>query len=49
MPRDYGLIELRGAQKRTPEDTWQYLGHLIDTIQPNECQNYIQNAGYGSN
>ena len=35
--------------KRTPEDAWQHLGQLIDTIQPNECQNYIQNTGYGSN
>lgn len=39
---------MRDAQKRTPEDVSQHLGQLIDTIQPNECLNYIQNAGYGS-
>ena len=40
---------MRDAQKRSAEDAWRHLGHLIDTIQPDECQNYIRNAGYGSN
>ena len=40
---------MRDAQKRSVDDTWRQLGHLIDTIQPDECQNYIRNAGYGSN
>ena len=40
---------MRDAQKRTVDDTWRHLGHLIDTIGPDECQNYIRNAGYGSN
>ena len=39
---------MRNAQKRDFEDTWRYLGHLIATIEPSECQNYIRNAGYGS-
>ena len=40
---------MRDAQKRSVEDTWRHLGELINTIQPDECNNYIQNAGYGSN
>ena len=40
---------MRDAQKRTVDGTWRHLGNLIDTIQPDECQNYIRNAGYGSN
>ena len=40
---------MHDAQKRSVEDTWRHLGTLIDTIQPDECQNYIRNAGYGSN
>jgi putative transposase len=39
---------MRQAQKRTIEDTWRYIGHLIETIKPDECQNYIANAGYAS-
>ena len=39
---------MRDAQKRTVEDSWRHLGCLIDTIQPDEYRNYIQNAGYGS-
>lgn len=40
---------MRMAQKRTVEDTWKYLGRLIETIKPKQCRNYIQNTGYGSN
>ena len=40
---------MRNAQKRSIDDTCSHLGRLIDTIEPSECQNYIQNAGYGSN
>ena len=39
---------MRMAQKRTIEDTWQYVGHLVATIEPSECQNYFANAGYAS-
>ena len=39
---------MRTAQMRTIEDTWRYLGSLIETIQPGECGNYFVNAGYAS-
>jgi transposase len=39
---------MRAAQKRSIEDTWRHLGGLVATIQPNECANYIVNAGYAS-
>jgi len=39
---------MRQAQKRSPDDIWPHLGYLIDTIKPDECANYFQNAGYAS-
>jgi transposase len=39
---------MRIAQKRTIEDAWKYVGHLVGTITPEECANYIKNSGYGS-
>jgi transposase len=39
---------MRRAQKRTIEDTWRYVGMLVQTIQPEECANYFANAGYAS-
>jgi len=39
---------MRIAQKRTSEDVWKYLGKLIKTITPKQCENYIKNTGYGS-
>ena len=39
---------MRDAQKRTIEETWRHLGYLVDTINPTECENYFQNAGYAS-
>jgi transposase len=39
---------MRSAQKRTIEETCRYIGSLIPTIQPNECNNYFVNAGYAS-
>ena len=39
---------MRHAQKRTIEDTWRRLGQLVQTIEPDECQNYLTNAGYAS-
>ena len=39
---------MRDAQKRSVDDTWRHLGRLIDTIEPQECRNYIRNTGYGS-
>ena len=39
---------MRAAQKRTVDDTWRHIGHLVATIQPTECTNYFANAGYAS-
>lgn len=39
---------MRLAQKRSVEDTWRHIGQLVQTIQPQECANYIYNAGYAS-
>lgn len=39
---------MRLAQKRTAEETWRYLGHMITTIKPDQCHNYIKNTGYGA-
>ena len=39
---------MRQAQKRTIEDTWRHIGHLVSTINPCECENYFVNAGYAS-
>lgn len=39
---------MRTAQKRTIEDTWRQIGNLVETIGPDECANYIANAGYAS-
>jgi transposase len=39
---------MRSAQKRTTKDTWRHIGHLVATIEPDECSNYFANAGYVS-
>ena len=39
---------MRIDQKRSVEDTWRHLGRLIANIQPRECSNYFENAGYAS-
>ncbi len=39
---------MRCAQKRTIEDACDYIGALVSTITPSECQNYFENDGYGS-
>lgn len=39
---------MRMAQKRTIKDTWRQVGHLVETIDANECQNYLVNARYAS-
>jgi len=39
---------MRDAQKRSVEDTWRHIGYLVATIQPHECANYFENAGYAS-
>lgn len=39
---------MRIAQKRSIPDTWRHIGHLVSTITPDECANYLTNAGYAS-
>ncbi len=39
---------MRMEQKRTVEDTWRHLGQLLETLKPDECLNYFENAGYAS-
>jgi putative transposase len=39
---------MRMAQERTLEDTWRRVGNLVTTIKPEECRNYLKNAGYAS-
>jgi len=38
---------LRKAAERTIEGSWTTIGKLLDRFSPTECQNYIENAGYG--
>ena len=42
------LLLLRKAAERTKEAVWRRIGSLLDQFTPQECQNYIRNAGYGS-
>jgi transposase len=37
---------LRRAAPRDRQALWQRIGSLLDRFAPNECQNYIRNAGY---
>jgi transposase len=39
---------LRRACERTVEDTWRRIGTLLDHFPPQECNNYLVNAGYAS-
>jgi transposase len=39
---------LRKANQRTVEATWQRIGRLLDAFNPQECANYLANAGYAS-
>jgi transposase len=39
---------LRKAAERTKEAVWRRIGLLLDHFTPQECENYIRNAGYGS-
>lgn len=39
---------LRNAAERTMEATWKRIGQLLDCFSPNECANYLKNAGYAS-
>ena len=39
---------LRKTAERTKETVWKRIGTLLDHFTPQECENYIRNAGYGS-
>ena len=39
---------LRKATERTAEDTCKRIDQLLETFSPQECANYIKNAGYAS-
>ena len=39
---------LRKADARTIEATWRQIGALLDCFTPQECANYLTNAGYAS-
>jgi transposase len=39
---------MRMAQRRSIEDTWRHIGHLVQAIDSTECANYFANAGYAS-
>ena len=39
---------LRKAKERDVEATWRKVGQLLDLFSPQECANYLVNAGYGS-
>jgi transposase len=38
----------RKAAERTKEAVWRRIGSLLGQFSPQECENYIRNAGYGS-
>jgi transposase len=39
---------LRKAATRTKDDLWQAIGHILATVPPSECPNYLDHCGYGS-
>ena len=39
---------LRKAAERTVEATWKRIGALLNSFTPQECANYLVNAGYAS-
>ena len=39
---------LRKAAERTVETTWRRIGDLLKNFTPQECANYLVNAGYAS-
>ena len=38
----------RDTGKQAAENTWLHPGDLLGTIKPDECQNHIRSAGFGS-
>jgi transposase len=41
-------ILLRKAKERTIEGVWRRIGNLLQHFTPQECANYLHNAGYAS-
>jgi transposase len=39
---------LRKADARTVEATWRRIGQILEQFPPQECANYLANAGYAS-
>jgi transposase len=39
---------MRKANERTVDATWKRTGSLLESFKPNECKNYLVNAGYAS-
>lgn len=39
---------LRKAVERSVDGITKAIGHIIDTIDPDECRNYLRNSGYAS-
>lgn len=39
---------LRKAAERSVETTWRRIGSLLDRFSPQECANYLRNAGYAA-
>jgi transposase len=39
---------LRKADERTVDGVWQRIGHILQYFTPQECANYLRNAGYAS-
>ena len=39
---------LRKAEERTIEGVWRRIGSLLQHFTPQECANYLRNAGYAS-
>ena len=37
---------LRKKATRTRDALWDTIGRLLDDFSPNECRNYVANAGY---
>jgi hypothetical protein len=42
------LKTLRKAAERTVEAAWQRIGALLNCFTPQDCANYIRNAGYAA-
>jgi transposase len=41
-------ILLRKADERTADGVWRRTGTLLQHFTPQECANYLRNAGYAS-